>query len=147
MTMTALHDQKSGPAANRHRKPRITLSAKDYERLSFLALAAKRKMPDLAAGLADEIDRAEVVRELERPDQLVSMGCGVVFRDDSTGKSQRVTLVYPEEADISRHKVSVLTPIGTALIGLGVGHSIDWETRSGEIRRLTVLEVHEPQSD
>lgn len=143
--MTTMQDQNVGAAVTRHRKPRITLSAQDYERLSILALAAKRKMPDLAAGLADEIDRAQVVPRLEQPARRVSMGCDVVFRDDTTGKSRRVTLVYPDEADIARHKVSVLTPIGTALIGLGVGHSIDWQTRSGETRHLTVLEVHEPE--
>ena len=65
--------------------------------------------------------------------------------DDTTGKVQTVTLVYPEEADISQGKISILTPIGTALIGLHAGHSITWETRSGELRRLTVLQVREPQ--
>jgi regulator of nucleoside diphosphate kinase len=56
-----------------------------------------------------------------------------------------VTLVYPGEADISQGRVSVLTPIGTALIGLGVGKSIAWETRTGELRQLTVMQVREPQ--
>jgi regulator of nucleoside diphosphate kinase len=73
------------------------------------------------------------------------MGCEVEFRDDTTGKVQTVTLVYPEDADISQGKISVLTPIGAALIGVRVGHSITWETRTGEMRRLTVLQVREPQ--
>jgi len=72
-------------------------------------------------------------------------GCEVEFRDDTTGKVQTVTLVYPEDADISQGKISVLTPIGAALIGVRVGHSITWETRTGEMRRLTVLQVREPQ--
>ena len=54
-------------------------------------------------------------------------------------------LVYPNQADISQDKISVLTPIGTALIGLRVGSSITWETRTGEFKRLTVLEVRETQ--
>jgi regulator of nucleoside diphosphate kinase len=63
---------------------------------------------------------------------------------------QTVTLVYPQEADISKGRISVLTPIGTALIGLPVGKSIDWTTRTGETKRLTVLKacapaVSEPQ--
>ena len=54
-----------------------------------------------------------------------------------------MTLVYPGEADIEQGKISILTPIGAALIGLSKGQSIDWATRTGEIRRLTVLEVRE----
>ena len=73
------------------------------------------------------------------------MGCEVEFRDDTTGKVQTVMLVYPEDADISKGKISVLTPIGTALVGVRVGQSITWETRTGELRRLTVLQVREPQ--
>jgi regulator of nucleoside diphosphate kinase len=57
-----------------------------------------------------------------------------------------VTLVYPEDADIAQRKVSVLTPIGTALIGLREGHAITWETPNGELRQLTVLSVQEPQA-
>ena len=52
-----------------------------------------------------------------------------------------MTLVYPAQADISQGKISVLTPVGTALIGLRAGHSITWDTRTGETRRLTVLKV------
>jgi regulator of nucleoside diphosphate kinase len=53
--------------------------------------------------------------------------------------------VYPNEADISLGRISILTPIGTALIGLGAGDSITWETRTGEVRQLTVLKVRELQ--
>jgi regulator of nucleoside diphosphate kinase len=101
-------------------------------------------MPDVASVLADELERAHVVAD-GRPEQTVCMGSEVEFRDDSTGKVQAVTLVYPGEADISQRRISVLTPIGAALIGLSTGDSIAWETRSGELRRLTVLQVREPQ--
>ena len=56
-----------------------------------------------------------------------------------------MTLVYPREADIADGKVSVLTPIGTALIGLAEGQSILWPTRTGASKRLTVLKVDEPK--
>ena len=69
------------------------------------------------------------------------MNSEVEFRDETTGKVQEVMLVYPDDADISQRKVSVLTPIGTALIGLRTGHSITWRTPNGEVRRLTVLSV------
>lgn len=128
-------------------KPRITLSAEDFERLSALARAAMDRMPDIAAGLTEELDRAHVLAKGRHPDQIVAMGCEVEFRDDTTNKVQTVTLVYPEQADISQGRISVLTPVGTALIGLREGDSITWEPRTGGNRRLTVLAVREPAGD
>ena len=125
-------------------KPGITLSANYYERLSALAHAARNRLPDLAAELADEIGRAQVLAKGEMPKHFVSMNSEVEFRDDTTGKVRTVTLVYPEEADISQGKISVMTPVGTALIGLRTGHSITWETPSGEMRQLTVISAREP---
>ena len=130
--------------ARTREKPRITLSAEDYKQLSRLADAARNKAPDLSAELAEEIARAHVLADGRHPDQTVCMNSEVEFRDDSTGKTQKVILVYPQEADISQRKISVLTPVGTALIGLRCGHSITWETPAGEVRRLTVLAVREP---
>jgi regulator of nucleoside diphosphate kinase len=77
------------------------------------------------------------------PAHVVCMNTEVTFRDDTTGKVQTVTLVYPESADIAARKVSVLTPVGVALIGLPEGKSITWETPGGELRQLTVLAVRE----
>ncbi len=125
-------------------KPRITLTANDHEKLSVLANAAAHTMPEVAAELADELDRAHVLPTGRHPVDTVCMGCEVDFRDDVTGRVQTVALVYPNEADISKGRISVLTPIGTALIGLPVGKSIDWTTRTGETKRLTVLQVREP---
>jgi regulator of nucleoside diphosphate kinase len=71
------------------------------------------------------------------------MNSEVEFRDDATGKVQKMTLVYPGEADISERRISVLTPVGTALIGLPAGQSITWEAPNGDLRRLTVLSVRE----
>ena len=130
----------------RHTKPNIVLSAEDYERLSVLAHAARTRMPNLAEELADEIARARVLVKGRHPQHIVCMNSQVDFRDDTTGKVQRVMLVYPEEADISQRKVSVLTPVGTALIGLRAGQSINWETPAGEVRQLTVLSVREPRA-
>jgi regulator of nucleoside diphosphate kinase len=125
-------------------KPRITLTANDYEKLSVLANAAAHTMPEVAAELSEELDRAQVLAIGRHPVDTVCMGCEVDFRDDMTGRVQTVALVYPNEADISKGRISVLTPIGTALIGLPVGKSIDWTTRAGDTKRLTVLQVREP---
>lgn len=137
--------QKAGEVTS-HLTPPITLSAEDYARLSVLARAATSRMPEIAEGLAQELDRAHVLAQGRHPENIVCMGCHVEFRDDTTDKIRKVTLVYPEEADISQGKISVLTPVGTALIGLRAGHSITWETRTGESRRLTVLRVCETHS-
>ena len=130
-------------AVEARNETRITLSAKDHERLSTLARAAWKRMPGLAAGLSDELGRADILAEGRRSERVVCMNCEVEFRDDTTGRVQNVKLVYPEDADISKRRVSVLTPIGTALIGLREGDSMTWETLSGETRRLTVVAVRE----
>jgi regulator of nucleoside diphosphate kinase len=125
-------------------KPPITLSAKDYARLSQLALAAADRMPSVASVLAEELERAHVLAD-GPSGHSIGMGSEVEFRDDTTGKVQTATLVYPSDADISLGRISVLTPVGTALIGLGAGDSITWETRMGELRQLTVLRIRELQ--
>ena len=102
-------------------------------------------MPALADELADEIERAHVLAKGEHTQHTVCMNSAVEFRDDTTGKVQMVTLVYPEHADISQRKVSVLTPVGTALIGLRAGDSITWQAPDGQRRQLTVFWVAEPE--
>jgi regulator of nucleoside diphosphate kinase len=71
------------------------------------------------------------------------MGSTVEFRSD-TGQQRRVTLVYPGEADFAQGRISILTPIGAALIGLSPGQSIAWTSRDGRQHRLTVLSVAQP---
>lgn len=124
-------------------KPHITLTAKDYESLSMLARAAETRMPDVAVVLTEELERAHVLAEV-CSENSVCMGSEVEFRDDTTGKIQTLMLVYPGDADIAHGRISVLTPVGAALIGLSAGDSITWETRTGEVRRLTVLKIREP---
>ena len=124
-------------------KPRIKMTAEDHERLSRLAASAMDRAPEVAAFLSDELDRVQIVRGGAAQRDFARMGSRVDFRDNSTGRTQSVTLVYPGEADIEQGKISILTPIGAALIGLSEGQSIDWATRTGETRRLTVLAVRE----
>jgi regulator of nucleoside diphosphate kinase len=75
------------------------------------------------------------------PGDVINIGSQVRFRDEVTGREQAVTIVLPPEANIAAGRVSVLTPIGAALIGLRTGAAIGWETRDGEERRLKVLAV------
>jgi regulator of nucleoside diphosphate kinase len=103
--------------------PPIAITAHDLERLSQLAKAASSTFPRTADFLAREIERAQVVADPDAVPGLVVMNSTVEFRDDA-GQTRRVTLVYPDAADVSTGKISVLTPIGAALIGLSVGQSI-----------------------
>ena len=112
----------SALAGRKH--PRITLTAEDNDRLSSLVRAAMDKMPDIASCLADELDRASVLPKGRVADDTVRMGSHLEYRDETLGTTRTATLVYPDEADISQGKISVLTPIGIALIGLKVGQSL-----------------------
>jgi len=124
--------------------PPITLTTEDSDRLRRLADAAATKFPRTAEFLAREVDRAELIDDATAAQTLVTMGSEVVYRDDETGKTRWVTLVYPDEADLDAGKISVLTPIGAALIGLSVNQSIEFETPTGAIRSLTVMSVRKP---
>jgi regulator of nucleoside diphosphate kinase len=120
----------------------IVLDAAYSDRLEALAATAMRgPAAELGDRLMREVARATVLPSEAMPEDVVNIGSPVRFRDEVTGREQTVTLVLPEHADIAAGRVSVLTPIGAALIGLAAGASIGWETREGEERRLTVIEV------
>ncbi len=118
-------------------RPAITLSQSDYDSLTGLAASTRG---EVAEQLFEELERARVVPDAKLRQGVVRMGSTLRFATDS-GEAREVTLVYPGEADIAAGKISVLTPIGAALIGLMAGQSIDWMTRDGRSRRLTVESV------
>ncbi|MGH8278620.1 MAG: GreA/GreB family elongation factor, partial [Gammaproteobacteria bacterium] len=75
------------------------------------------------------------------------MNSTVRFEDESAGTAHQLTLVYPKDADGSGSKVSITAPVGSALIGLSVGQSIEWQVPGGRKIRLKVLQVvHQPES-
>ncbi|KQX34871.1 hypothetical protein ASD04_15935 [Devosia sp. Root436] len=124
--------------------PRIVLGAADHRQLSILAMAGLTHLPDQSDTLLHELERARVVDDTKVPSDIVRMGSTVHYRTDS-GQEPRVTLVYPVDADIAESRISVLTPVGTALIGLRVGQSITWRDRANKRHMLTVLEVTQPE--
>lgn len=121
--------------------PPITLTRPDAERLDRLVAAAETTLPRTADFLARELARARVVEPSARPSGVAAMGSKVEFRDDTTAGVRTLTLVYPEEANLEAGNISVLSPIGAALIGLSAGQSIEWQTPAGGWRSLTVLKV------
>jgi regulator of nucleoside diphosphate kinase len=121
--------------------PPITITRDDVRRLSLLANSSMTRFPRVAHFLAREIDRANVVPgQVELPG-VVRMGSRVTYRDEKTGRVREVTLVYPHEADIDLNWISVLAPVGAALIGLSAGQTIEFQTPTREKRSLTVLGV------
>jgi regulator of nucleoside diphosphate kinase len=128
---------------NHDLRPRITLSDIEHHQLLVLAMTAVGYPPDAGDELVRELDRARVVPENKLPPDVVRMGSWVTYKSDG-GEVQSVQLVYPGQADISAEKISVLTPVGTALIGLKAGQSITWLTRTGRKRMLTVESVRPP---
>jgi regulator of nucleoside diphosphate kinase len=128
---------------DRHAQPPLVIAAEDYGRLAFIATASMmaRRKPPAGAVLADELVRAAVVPAAHVPPSVVTMGSCVEYRDDNSGKISRVCVVYPGEEDGDVGLVSVLTPIGAALIGLSEGQSMRWRSALGEWRDLTVLRV------
>lgn len=122
--------------------PPIVISADDYSRLASLAKATLARYPaDDAQLLLDELHRADVVPPHSIPERVVCMNSFVEFRDETMGNTRVLQLVFPYQADIVHGRLSVLSQIGAALIGLAEGQSISWSTRDGRERRITILRV------
>lgn len=125
-------------------RPAIVLTAEDHFLLSRAVEGAGEGLADLANELGRELDRARILAKGRHSGDHVRIGSGVTFRDEASGKESTITLVRPEEADVDAGRISVMTPIGVALIGMAAGKSIDWVTRAAERRRLTVMAVRDP---
>lgn len=127
-------------------RPHIVISETDKMQLAKLARSAVNRVPEVVEELEFELQRAETCPPSQLPNGVVRMHSTVRFRTDR-GTEHQVELVYPEEADIIRDRLSVLTPIGTALIGLSEGQTMVWTDREGRSRHLTVLEVTQAVRD
>jgi regulator of nucleoside diphosphate kinase len=124
--------------------PQIYLTQADMDRL--LALVETRRDSSLEK-LETELLRAKVVPREQIPQDLVTMNSRVLFENETTGERREITLVYPGMADIDSGRISVLAPVGTALLGLRVGQSIDWELPGGETQRFRIIGVpYQPEA-
>lgn len=120
--------------------PPLFVGETDFDRLSALADMAAVEPGTAAAFLAAELDRATVVADDELPADVVAMHRQLRYRAED-GADQQAILVFPRQADIASNRVSVLTPVGAALLGLRTGASIAWRDRTGRVRHLTVTGV------
>jgi regulator of nucleoside diphosphate kinase len=115
----------------------------DAERLWALAEANLRGNAEVADFLVGEIKRASLV-DADTIRDVVTMNSWVEFHYSLTNQTRTVQLVYPADADITVGKLSVMTPVGAALVGLSKSQSIEWRTLQGCTRNLTVLNVYPP---
>ncbi|WP_039748364.1 nucleoside diphosphate kinase regulator [Solimonas variicoloris] len=122
--------------------PPLLIERGQYERLRAVALAALDALPELAGTLLDEIERATLVGADALPADVVALGRAVRYQDEASGAIRSVRVVLPHEADPATQRISVLTPVGAALIGLREAQRMPW-TLNGETRVLSVLRVGE----
>jgi regulator of nucleoside diphosphate kinase len=123
-----------------HRRAALIVSSTDFERLERLLEDARYRDAPGASALRDELERAEIVEPAAIPGDVVTMNSVVrIVADD--GKERELALVYPRAADGSPDKVSILAPVGSAMLGLKVGESIDWPMPGGRHASVRILGI------
>jgi regulator of nucleoside diphosphate kinase len=127
----------------------IYISETDYQRLSALIEKTRETNGvdrEYLNKLEAELDRAEVVDPKDVPANVITMRSTVRLKDVVSGDENTYSLVFPTEADFSQGKISVLAPIGTAILGYRCGDTIDWTVPSGR-RRLKVDKIiYQPEA-
>lgn len=120
------------------RAPKLVLSQDDYRRLSALLEACRSGSAEF---LEQELGRAQVVPAAEVPRDAVGMGSVALVKDLDGGGEHSYTLVYPHEAHAETGRISVLAPLGVALLGLRAGDRYEWQNPAGHRKSFRVLEV------
>jgi regulator of nucleoside diphosphate kinase len=127
-------------------RPKVIISSLDADRLeTLLASLSDGEFPGKAE-LEAELARAEIVEPKDVPSTVVSMNSTVRFRVESSSEEFRLTLVYPKDMDSSGNKISILAPVGSALLGLSQGDQIEWPKPGGGLLRVRIEEiVYQPE--
>jgi regulator of nucleoside diphosphate kinase len=124
-----------------HAKPNVMISALDAARLErLLETMPKDSFPERAA-LEAELERAEIVDAADVPSTVVTMNSTVRFRVTDSDEEFCRTLVYPKDADADGGTISILAPVGSALIGLAEGDEIEWPKPGGGTLRVQIKEI------
>jgi regulator of nucleoside diphosphate kinase len=131
-------------------KRKIVITAADRRRLEAMLKSEFAEIVGPRGHLYDlkaELDCATIVRPDDVPQDVVTMNSTIVLRDLDTQEVDTYTLVYPEQADIANSKLSVLAPIGTAVVGQRVGDVLRWRVPAGR-RRLKIEQVvYQPERE
>ena len=127
----------------------IVITETDFERLQWLIESWKElslRDSERLDDLENELRRATVVKSDEVPPDVVTMNSRVRIQDLSRGGEHTYQIVFPEDADLDENRISVLAPIGTALIGYRTGTTVEWRVPSGT-RRFRILDVeYQPEA-
>lgn len=130
-------------------RPPLLLSRLDVERIEALIEQPQFRSLNTDA-LRGELERADVTEPADVPADVMTMNSTALVRVDDAefgSHEHELTLVYPRDADGGAHKVSVLAPVGSALLGLRVGNAIDWPMPGGRTARLEILTIrYQPES-
>lgn len=127
--------------------PPITVSSRDLARLEQLLDSPGLRHVPAALALGVELERATVLPPERMPTDVVTMNSTVHCVDELSGEHHHLTLSYPNEADVAHHRVSVLAPVGSALLGLSVGSVIDWQAPGGRELRVRVTSIsYQPEA-
>jgi len=121
--------------------PNITISTVDLHRLDLLLDRLPATQSATRDRLSDELARAAVVAPWDMPPRVVTMNSTVRFRLVDAGAEYRRTLAYPKDVSADGDRLSVLSPVGSALLGLAEGARIDWTHPDGQTIGVEVLEV------
>lgn len=129
-------------------RPAIVISSLDLDRLERLLESAEYAKHPGAAALREEIERADVIRPQDMPADVVTMNSTLECIDEVSHDTHQLTLVYPDRADRDLGRISVLAPVGTALLGMRVGQVIEWPSPGGgKPLRLKVLAIsYQPEA-
>jgi regulator of nucleoside diphosphate kinase len=127
---------------------RIVLSRPDVERLRSILRSRNGSVQDheYLINLRDELDQARVVAQHEIPRDVVTLQSQVRVRDCATGESNNYTIVSPTHANVRLGQLSVLAPLGTALLGYRMGDEVEWSMPGG-VRRLRIESVRQPKHE
>ena len=128
-------------------RPAIIINEFDAERIDRLLEQPAYANSPVASALNDELDRAQMCAPEDMPHDVVSMNSQVRFRDLTTGEERVRTLVFPAQMTDSSSQLSVMAPVGAALLGLREGSTIHWELPGGASTHLEVLELlYQPEA-
>ena len=125
-------------------RPPITVTTVDYDYLEQLMDLPKYRNMPAKQELFDELKRASIVEPSQIGADIVTLHATIRFVDDKAQEHYEMTLVPPEEADSSQNRISILAPVGIALLGLSVGQTIQWQVPGRQDVLLRVLEVVRP---
>jgi len=127
----------------------IVITEDDYRRLEWLIASTRGIYPrdaDRLDGLEQELERAIIVQSDEVPPDVITMHSRVRIKDLESGREGAYRIVFPSEANVAENRISVLAPMGTALLGLRVGATVEWLAPAG-MRRFRVLNVeYQPEA-